>query len=149
MDEWCVTQLLVHSGCERCAIHLQTWFYITTLPDKKVREFTWLTSSCDGVCLTQQNGSQYVIGCSYVATFLPSFLHFGRLHVRLFVSHDLRTEKRRKYKAGKKKCGDGKEQDLLQVYVPHPRHKKKKRGERDSWLHEASDFSLVAWKFYS
>jgi hypothetical protein len=80
-----------------------------------------------------------------------TFLHFtfGRLHVRLFVPHDLRTEKRKKisvYKRKKKrrKCGGGKEQDLLQVYVPHPQTQEKKRGRGGETpsLHEATSHWL-------
>jgi hypothetical protein len=48
-----------------------------------------------------------------VALWRPSFLHFGRLHVRLFVSHDLRTEKRRKSLYIKKKKIVGMEKNKI------------------------------------
>ncbi len=110
MDGWCVTWLLVHSGCERCAICSQRdWFYVTTLLEKKGRESNWLTSSFGDVCFTQQNGSQYVIGL-IVAMWSPSF-RFGRLHVRLLLSHMIWEQKK---EGENKNGGDGKGQDFTQ-----------------------------------
>jgi len=119
-----------------------TWFYITTLPEKKVQESKWLTS-CDDVCLTQQNGSQYVIGCSYVVTFL----HFVRLHVRLFVSHDLREQRRKSLYIKKKRWGWKRTRFAASICPSPPNTRKKKK--REDLFTPWSDFSLVAWKFYS
>ncbi len=113
MDGWMNGWMLCYSAAGpfwlwKVCDWFTTWFYITTLPEKKVREFKWLTS-CDGVCLTQQNGSQYVI--HDVAMWRPSFLPslWSTACASFCVSHDLRTEKRRKSLYIKKNCGDGKE----------------------------------------
>jgi len=67
--------------------------------------------------------NKMALNTSYdVAMWRPSFLHFGRLHVHLFVAHDLRTEKRRKSLYVKKNVGMEKNKICWKYVSLTPKH---------------------------